>query len=95
MFFKCGRIYSFGYVDLLMDKYFCKILVNLEVYLGDDLVEEGGRLWWERLVESVLEEELEEYIMVMSVLKDKLGKKINDMGSIVFVWLINMMGWKL
>lgn len=93
-FSKCGRIYSFGHVDSLMDKYLRKIPVNLDVYSGGDSAEEGGRPWWERPVESVPEEELEEYIMAMSVLRDKLGTKINDMGSIVPAWPINMMGWK-
>lgn len=93
-FSKCGRIYSFGQVDSLMDKYLPKIPVNLEVCSGDDSAEEEGRPLWKRPVESVPEEELEEYIMAMSVLRDKIGKKINDMGSIVPAWPINMMGWK-
>ncbi|KAF8114271.1 hypothetical protein N665_0039s0035 [Sinapis alba] len=88
-FSKCGRIYSFGHVDSLMDKYLRKIPVNL-----DESAEEEGRPWWERSVESVPEEELEEYIVAMSELRDKLGKKINDMCNIVPAWPINMMGWK-
>ncbi|KAG2259588.1 hypothetical protein Bca4012_055730 [Brassica carinata] len=93
-FSKCGRIYSFGHVDSLMDKYLRKIPVKLEVYSGDESAEVEGRPWWERPVESVPEEELEEYIMAMSVLRDKLGKKISDMGSVVPAWQINMIGWK-
>ncbi|CAN8312372.1 unnamed protein product [Cochlearia groenlandica] len=84
-FSKCGRIYKFGHVDNLVDKYLRKIPVNLEVYSGDDVAEEeeeGGKSWWERPAESVADEDLGEYVAAMSVLRDKLGKRIVEMSNI-------------
>lgn len=99
-FSKCGRIYRFGHVDTLIDKYLRKAPVSLDVYSGDDRAEEEGRKsLWERPVESVPEEELEEYVAAMSLLRENLGKRINEMGNdrtleIVPAWPINMMAWK-
>ncbi|KAL1224125.1 Agamous-like MADS-box protein AGL62 [Cardamine amara subsp. amara] len=97
-FSRCGRIYRFGHVDTLIDKYLRKTPVTLDVYAGHDVAEEEGS-WWERPVESVPEEELEEYVAAMSVLRDNLGKRINEMSNgrmleSLPAWPINMMPWK-
>ncbi|XP_010498074.1 PREDICTED: agamous-like MADS-box protein AGL61 [Camelina sativa] len=99
-FSRCGRIYRFGHVDALIDKYLRKIPVKLEGYAGNNAAEEEGRRsWWERPVESVPEEELEDYVAALSVFRENLGKKIMAMSNdrpveIVPAWPINMMGWK-
>lgn len=96
-FSRCGRIYRFGHVDALIDKYLRKSPVKLEGYSGNDVAEEEGRRpWWERPVESVPEEELEDYVAALSLLRENLGKKIVAMGNdrtveIVPAWPINMM----
>ncbi|ANM59863.1 MADS-box transcription factor family protein [Arabidopsis thaliana] len=99
-FSKCDRIYRFGHVDALIDKYLRKSPVKLEGYSGDNAAdEESRRPWWERPVESVPEEELEEYMAALSMLRENIGKKIVAMGNdrtvdMVPAWPINVMGWK-
>ncbi|XP_006416719.2 MADS-box transcription factor 23 [Eutrema salsugineum] len=100
-FSKCGRIYTFGPVDTLIDRYLRKSPVSLEVYHGEDAAEEEGNPWWERPVESVPEEDLEEYMAALSLLRENLGKRIIEMGNNtdrtvenVPTWPNNMMGWK-
>lgn len=99
-FSKSDRIFKFGHVDTLIDKYLRKNPVSLDVYSGDDVAEEEGRRsWWERPVESVPEEELKEYVAAMSLLRENLGKRIIEMGNdrtveIVPAWPVNMVGWK-
>lgn len=95
-FSKCGRIYKFGHVDTLINNYLSKTPVSLDVYPGGD-VADAGMSWWERPVESVPEEDLEEYLAAMSVLRENLGKMIIEMSNdrtvdIVPTWPINMMG---
>ncbi|CAA7056642.1 unnamed protein product [Microthlaspi erraticum] len=94
-FSKCGRIYRFGHVDTLINNYLNKNTVSLEVYPGGDVADEGTS-WWERPVESVPEEDLEEYVAAMSVLRENLGKRIIEMNDrtvdIVPAWPINMIG---
>ncbi|CAN8292902.1 unnamed protein product [Cochlearia groenlandica] len=100
-FSKFGRVYKFGHVDTLIDKYLRKIPVSLDVCSGDDVAEEEGKPWWETPVESVAEEDLGEYVAALSSLMGKLGQRIVDMGNnnnndraaeIVPAWPINMMG---
>ncbi|CAH2037193.1 unnamed protein product [Thlaspi arvense] len=99
-FSQCGRIYSFGHVDTLIDKYVRKMPVNLESYRGDDETEEQGDPWWVRPVESVPEEDLEEYVASLSKLRENLGQRIIEMSNmdrtveVVPSWPLNMMGWK-
>ncbi|EOA38799.1 hypothetical protein CARUB_v10011075mg [Capsella rubella] len=99
-FSRCNRIYRFGHVDALIDKYLRNSPVKLEGCSGNNVAEEESkRPWWERPVESVPEEELEDYIAALSVLRENLGKKIIAMSNdrpveIVPAWPINMMGWK-
>lgn len=95
-FSKCGRIYRFGHVDALIDKYLRKSPVKLEGYSGDNVAdEESRRPWWERPVESVPEEELEEYMAALSMLRENIGKKIVARTvEMVPAWPINVMGWK-
>nr|VDD22867.1 unnamed protein product [Brassica oleracea] len=51
-------------MDTLKEKYFRKPPVTLRSTFGDGVatkgVEDGGCMWWERAVESVPEEEMEE-----------------------------------
>ncbi|KFK34047.1 hypothetical protein AALP_AA5G095300 [Arabis alpina] len=98
-FSKSDRIFKFGHVDSLIDKYLRKTPVSLDVHDGDEVAEEEAmRSWWELPVESVAEEELEEYVTAMSSLRESLGKRIiemsNDRTVEVFpAWPINMVGW--
>ncbi|KFK43925.1 hypothetical protein AALP_AA1G191900 [Arabis alpina] len=98
-FSKTDRIFKFGHVDTLIDKYLRNSPVSLEVHSGDDVVEEEARMsWWEQSVENVPEEELEAYVAAMSLLRENLGKRIIEMRNdrtvgVVPEWPINMVGW--
>ncbi|KAG2313191.1 hypothetical protein Bca4012_027756 [Brassica carinata] len=85
-FSRCDRVYAFGNVDTLIDKYLRKAPVTLRSqYGGDDEAtggrDENGRMWWEREVESVREEEMEEYMKGLSGLRENLWTRICELGG--------------
>ncbi|XP_006390670.2 MADS-box transcription factor 23 [Eutrema salsugineum] len=84
-FSRFQRIYTFGNVDTLIEKYLRKAPVMLRSHLdGEALTGEedvDGRMWWERAVESVREEEMEEYMKGLHGLRENLWKKICEMGG--------------
>ncbi|VVA95028.1 unnamed protein product [Arabis nemorensis] len=84
-FSRCDRIYTFGNVDTLIEKYLHKTTVMLRSHPGGEVAngEEGdeGVMWWEREVESVAEEEMEEYKNALSVLRDNLWTRICELGG--------------
>lgn len=84
-FSRCNRIYAFGNVDTLIDKYLRKTPVMLRSHPGADAATgEGnndGLMWWERAVESVPEEDMEEYKKALSVLRENLLTRIYQMGG--------------
>ena len=64
-------------MDTLIEKYLRKAPVTLRSqYNGDDVAtgggEENGSMCWEKAVESVPEEDMEEYIKGLSGLRDNL-----------------------
>ncbi|CAN8235325.1 unnamed protein product [Cochlearia groenlandica] len=84
-FSRCNRIYTFGNVDALLDKYMRKTPVMLRPLPGggvDDVAQGGeGVMWWERAAESVPEEEIEEYIKGLNGLRDNLWTRICEMSG--------------
>ncbi|XP_010419165.1 PREDICTED: MADS-box transcription factor 23-like [Camelina sativa] len=84
-FSRCDRIYSFGNVDTLVDKYIRKTPVMLRSNPGGDVAAGGenndGLMWWERAVESVPEEDMEEYKMALSVLRENLMTRISQISN--------------
>ncbi|KAJ0241041.1 hypothetical protein HA466_0215110 [Hirschfeldia incana] len=71
-FSRRGRIFTFGNVDTLIENYLRKTPVMLNG--GEDK-------WWERAVESVPEEEMEEYMTALRGLRDNLWTRICQMGG--------------
>ncbi|EOA34308.1 hypothetical protein CARUB_v10021825mg [Capsella rubella] len=84
-FSRSERIYSFGNVGTLIDKYLRKTPVMLRSNRGGDVPtgEENndGLMWWERAVESVPEEDMEEYKKALSALRENLLTRIYQMGN--------------
>ncbi|KAF8099521.1 hypothetical protein N665_0242s0007 [Sinapis alba] len=85
-FSRCDRVYAFGNVETLIEKYLRKAPVTLRSKDGKDDVatgegEENGCLWWERAVESVAEEEMEEYMKALSGLRENLWTRICELGG--------------
>ncbi|KAF8111250.1 hypothetical protein N665_0076s0237 [Sinapis alba] len=85
-FSRRGRIYSFGNVDTLIENYLRKTPVMLlRSHPGGDVANEGedvdGVRWWERAVESVPEEEMEEYMAALSGLRENLLARICQLGG--------------
>ncbi|KAL1219849.1 Agamous-like MADS-box protein AGL61 [Cardamine amara subsp. amara] len=84
-FSRCGRIYAFGNVDTLIEKYVRKTPMMLRSHSGGDVANgEGGEyglMWWERAVESVLEEDMEEYKNALTALRENLLTRIHQMDA--------------
>ncbi|CAA7052452.1 unnamed protein product [Microthlaspi erraticum] len=85
-FSRAGRIYTFGEVKTLIDKYLSKSKVTLSSHPGGDVGnggedDENGLMWWERAVESVPEEEMEEYMKALSGLSANLCTRIYQMSG--------------
>ncbi|KAJ4909440.1 MADS-box transcription factor family protein [Raphanus sativus] len=84
-FSRCDRVYSFGNVGTLIEKYLRKSPVTLRSKFSDDVAtgggEEDGCMWWERAVESVPEEEMEEYVKGLSGLRENLWTRICELGG--------------
>ncbi|CAF2197124.1 MADS-box transcription factor 23 [Brassica napus] len=84
-FSRRGRIYTFGNADALVENYLRRTPVMLRSHPGGDMANEGeevdGLKWWEKTVESVPEEEMEEYITALSGLRDKLWTRICQLGG--------------
>ncbi|KAJ0232033.1 hypothetical protein HA466_0295020 [Hirschfeldia incana] len=85
-FSRCDRVYAFGNVGTLIEKYLRKAPVTLRSKFVDDVAtggggEEDGRMWWERAVESVPKEEMEEYVKGLSGLRENLWTRICELGG--------------
>ncbi|KAF8091921.1 hypothetical protein N665_0432s0023 [Sinapis alba] len=81
-FSRCERIYAFGNVGTLIESYLRKTPVILRShYSGDDVATGDGRMWWEREVESVPEEEMDEYMKGLNGLRENLWARICEMGG--------------
>ncbi|CAN7087747.1 unnamed protein product [Brassica oleracea var. botrytis] len=84
-FSRRGRIYTFGNADVLVENYLRRTPVMLRSHPGGDMANEGeevgGLKWWERTVESVPEEEMEEYMTALSGLRDNLWTRICQLGG--------------
>ncbi|VYS50799.1 unnamed protein product [Arabidopsis thaliana] len=84
-FSRCDRIYSFGNVNELIDKYLRKAPVMLRSHPGGNVAngeeDNDGLMWWERAVESVPEEHMEEYKNALSVLRENLLTRIYQMSG--------------
>ncbi|KAL0701559.1 hypothetical protein Bca4012_057681 [Brassica carinata] len=84
-FSRRGRIYTFGNVDALIENYLRKTPVMLRSHRGGDVANEGeevdGMKWWETAVESVPEEEMEEYMRALSGLRENLWMRICQLGG--------------
>ncbi|KAF8050213.1 hypothetical protein N665_2025s0007 [Sinapis alba] len=81
-FSRCERIYAFGNVGTLIESYLRKTPVILRShYGGDDVATGDGRMWWEREVESVPEEEMDEYLKGLNGLRENLWARICEMGG--------------
>lgn len=78
-FSRRGRIFTFGNVDTLVENYLRKAPVTLRSHPGGG--DEGEDKWWEKAVESVPEEEMEEYMTALSGLRDNLWTRICQMGG--------------
>ncbi|CAH8359325.1 unnamed protein product [Eruca vesicaria subsp. sativa] len=82
-FSRRGRIYTFGNVDTLIENYLRNTPVMLRSHHPGGDVENGGDgvKWWEKAVESVPEEEMEEYMTALNVLRDNLWTRICQLGG--------------
>lgn len=84
-FSRVDRIYSFGNVDSLIDKVLRKTPVMLRSHPGGNVAngeeDNDGLMWWERAVESVPEEDMEEYKKALSVLRENLLTRIYQMSG--------------
>ncbi|KAJ4884401.1 MADS-box transcription factor family protein [Raphanus sativus] len=84
-FSRCERIYAFGNVNTLIESYLRKTPVMLRSHYGGDVATGGadgdGKMWWEREVESVPEEEMDEYMKGLNVLRENLWARICEMGG--------------
>ena len=83
-FSRCERIYAFGNVNTLIESYLRKTPVMLRSYYGGDVatgVDGDGPMWWERAVESVPEEEMDEYMKGLNGLRENLWTRICEMSG--------------
>ncbi|XP_010539166.1 PREDICTED: agamous-like MADS-box protein AGL61 [Tarenaya hassleriana] len=84
-FSRCGRIYTFGDVETLTERYLHgekKIVpARLGEYSGggDAYVEAEEQRWWEMPVENVAAEEMEEYLAAMTELRENVRGRIYQM----------------
>ncbi|KAH0897703.1 hypothetical protein HID58_047271, partial [Brassica napus] len=92
-FSHCDRVYSFGSMDTLIEKYLRKAPVTLRSqYNSDDVAtgggEENGSMCWEKAVESVPEEDMEEICELG-------GDPTVQMNALAFPSLMAPVDWKI